>query len=58
MQMAGWPVAGTPAEQGVLHGRHPDVLVPSRGLADGLRRPALPVDVKIPVAKDVFLRCH
>ena len=58
MQVVGAPVAGKPAERGVLHGLHPDVLVLSRDLVDGRRRPELQVDVGIPVTQDVFLRCH
>ena len=58
MQGAGAPVAGTPVERGVLHGRHPDVLHLSRDPVYGRRRPELQVGEGIPVAQDVFLRCH
>jgi len=58
MQVAGAPVADKPVERGVLDGRHPDVFVLSRDLVDGRRRPELQADGGVPVAQDVFLRCH
>ena len=58
MRVADAPVAGKPVGRGVLQGRHPDVLVLSRDLVDGRRRPESQVDAGIPVAQDVFIRCH